>query len=295
MEGHRPQLTSSAPIEPKEDVSWPAECRSVEEWLRDQPVNQWRAQFEEDGFLVIRGVLEAAELSIYQDIYSRMLSGDIDTRLHRHDLGNNIPQQSAALKENICQIMWPSLYVRHLDQGPAHQRCQAAARVLQGPDMAHDFDMCICKSPHSNAETPWHCDQGYWLDLPDKRACSCWIAISATTLDNGCMWFAPGSHRQPMRPHQPAAPGVHVLKCEGHESEGRACPLQPGDATIHGGATRHYSRGNTTDSWRNGFIVNYRPSAMVEYEREHDFDHGYRGLDDMLAVDSGHDAEPIAD
>ena len=36
-------------------------------------------------------------------------------------------------------------------------------------------------------------------------------------VDNGCMSFIPGSHKKPMREHRPAAPGVHVLMCDGTE------------------------------------------------------------------------------
>jgi len=50
--------------------------------------------------------------------------------------------------------------------------------------------------------------------------------------------------------------------------------LNAGGATCHHGRTLHYSRGNSTRQLRRGFIVNYRPTAMVTYEREHGFDHG---------------------
>ena len=33
----------------------------------------------------------------------------------------------------------------------------------------------IYKAPHTDTEVPWHQDQGYWLDMPDKRALSCWV------------------------------------------------------------------------------------------------------------------------
>ena len=37
-----------------------------------------------------------------------------------------------------------------------------------GPDMEFDFDMLISKEAGSEVETPWHQDESYWLDLPDK-------------------------------------------------------------------------------------------------------------------------------
>ena len=38
--------------------------------------------------------------------------------------------------------------------------------------MDFDFDMIIAKGARSDVETPWHQDESYWLDLPDKRALS---------------------------------------------------------------------------------------------------------------------------
>ena len=31
--------------------------------------------------------------------------------------------------------------------------------------------------------------QAYWLDMPDKRAVSVWVAMDEATVHNGCMWF----------------------------------------------------------------------------------------------------------
>jgi len=69
---------------------------------------------------------------------------------------------------------------------------------------------------------------------------------------------------------------LHVIKCVViiMQEEGKPFPLEPGSATIHHGRTVHYSRGNSTDTFRRGFIVNCRPASMVEYERKNKFDHG---------------------
>ena len=87
-----------------------------------------------------------------------------------------------------------------------------------GEDMDFDFDMIIAKGAHSDVETPWHQDESYWLDLPDKRALSFWIPMQDVTVretkpkdlpkckdfatenvqvQNGCMWFVPKSHNEP--------------------------------------------------------------------------------------------------
>jgi ectoine hydroxylase-related dioxygenase (phytanoyl-CoA dioxygenase family) len=54
-------------------------------------------------------------------------------------------------------------------------------------------------------------------------------------------------------------------------------PLQPGGAGLHMGRTLHYSRGNTTGTNRRAYILNFRPRAMIEYERAQGFTHGREG------------------
>lgn len=112
--------------------------------------------------------------------------------------------------------------------------------------MAFDFDMLIYKAPHTNTDVPWHQDQAYWLDMPDKRAVSCWVALDNATIDNGCMWFGPGSHKRTLQKHQPAAPGLHVLMTDFSEAEAVAVPIPAGSCTLHHGATLHHTRGNST-------------------------------------------------
>lgn len=53
-------------------------------------------------------------------------------------------------------------------------------------------------------------DESYWLDMPDKRALSFWFPLCDARVENGCMWFVPGSHQGELRPHRPVTPGHHL-------------------------------------------------------------------------------------
>jgi hypothetical protein len=60
------------------------------------------------------------------------------------------------------------------------------------------------------------------------------------------------------------------------KADGVPQPLKAGGCTIHAGRTLHYAGPNLTDEPRRAYIVNYRPMAMIEFERDHDYDHGKR-------------------
>lgn len=239
-----------------------------------------------------------------------MLSGEIDAASHRHDLGSHVPQNAAAAAaagrhvENTTQIMWPSLYAEGIHNGPLHQRSQAVCRILlaaelaadtvtavrDGDDVEFDFDMLIDKAPHTDTPVPWHQDEGYWrkanLDFADVRAASCWVSLDTATVDNGCMWFVPGSHAGGVLPHHTLKQGSHTIEVDDARQivADRAvpAPLQPGSCTFHAGRTLHHTRGNSTASRRRAWITNHRPRAMVEYERSVGFDHGKSGLNNAV-------------
>lgn len=225
--------------------------------------------FAEQGYLIVEGLLTPEEVAVYKSTYDQFLNGTIDCGNKRSDLGGG-----SGKVENITQIMWPSALLPVLNLSPYHQRAEAIIKELLGDDIALDFDMLIDKAPHSNTATPWHQDSAYWIDLPDKRAASIWLALDEASLENGCMWYVHGSNDGPIREHKPAGNGKGALVCECDESEGTPIPLKPGSAVIHGGNTLHYARGNSTDMHRRAFILNFRPQKMIELEREQGMDHG---------------------
>eukprot|EP00730_Choanoeca_flexa_P017096 TRINITY_DN8190_c0_g1_i4.p1 TRINITY_DN8190_c0_g1~~TRINITY_DN8190_c0_g1_i4.p1 ORF type:complete len:306 (+),score=54.75 TRINITY_DN8190_c0_g1_i4:168-1085(+) len=256
-------LKFEAPVEP------------LETWLNRQPLSQLKDNFDRDGYVRVNNILEPALVVDYQKLYDQFVSGVIDASRHRHDLGShNDPQASET--ENVLQVMWPSDYVELLVSGPLHARSLAIAQhLLGGADIAFDFDMMIAKAPYTNTDIPWHQDEAYWLDMPDKRAVSCWTALDEARQDNGCMWFVPGSHHGDLLPHERAKAGEHALKCTSDNvGEGVCVPLPAGSCTFHAGRTLHQTLGNTTQTQRRAYILNYRPKAMVDFSREQGFDHG---------------------
>lgn len=231
------------------------------------------AFFNDNGYLVIDHIIAPEEVAIYKDIYDDFLSGKIEVGENRSDLGESLGENQVV--ENITQIMWPSKFLPELLEMAYHERVLNISRALMGDDMEMDFDMLINKAPGTNTITPWHQDEAYWMNMPDKRAVSCWLSLDHATKENGCMWFVPGSNKEKVRHHRFASKEGGALVCDADEDEGIAVPLSPGSCTFHHGRTLHYSRGNsTTTSQRRAFIINLRPKEMIELERKMGYDHG---------------------
>ena len=234
-----------------------------------------KAFYKQNGYLVVENIISADELQAYRKIYDKFLDGTIDSGKNRTDLGVGLGSNKTV--ENITQIMWPSDFVPSLLEMTYHKRTLAIAQELEGEDMAMDFDMLINKAPNTGTVTPWHQDAAYWINMPDKRAVSFWLALDEATIDNGGMWYVPGSHLLPLRSHTNARGKGSALICEATEDEGVVVELKAGSCVLHHGATLHYSRGNITNSNRRALIINFRPHEMINLERQQGFDHGRTG------------------
>uniref|UniRef100_A0A914CGF3 Phytanoyl-CoA dioxygenase domain-containing protein 1 n=1 Tax=Acrobeloides nanus TaxID=290746 RepID=A0A914CGF3_9BILA len=55
--------------------------------------------------------------------------------------------------------------------------------------------MYIFKQPNIGDEVCEHVDSTYLLMEPTNKLLGVWIAIDEATLENGCLWFIPGSHK----------------------------------------------------------------------------------------------------
>ena len=264
--------------------AFPPFKRDFIEWLDEtgQDLGHIQKSFQEHGFAVLENIIPPESLSAYDAFHESIICGELLTP-GRHDLGSHKTEKISGV-ENVGQIMWPSDIVEGMRDGPLHIRSCQIARHLLGDDLSFDFDMLIFKEPNTATETPWHQDEAYWPDgMTDKRAITIWCALDEARIDNGAMWFVSGSHLGELHPHKSAADGSHILMTEAasESSPGSQCvELRPGSAVIWHGRTLHYSRGNSTMQRRRTLITNYRPEAMVKWERENGFDHLRKGMDD---------------
>lgn len=224
--------------------------------------------FEAEGYFVMHNLLKHDEIGYYSELYKAFLNNSVDASKFRSDLSG----EGDGTDEKITQIMVPSKIVPELLAKPLHKRTLKIAKALLGDDMDLDFDMLINKAPNTNTITPWHQDAAYWIDMPDKRAVSCWIAIDPAFKSNGCMWYTPKSHLLPLLPHVQTG-NKGALKCEGTEENSVYIELNPGSCVFHHGGTLHYSRGNSTTENRRAMITNFRPKSMITLEREQGVDH----------------------
>lgn len=59
--------------------------------------------------------------------------------------------------------------------------------------------MYIVKNPRIGSEVTSHQDSSFLFTEPTPTCLGLWLALDDCELDNGCLWFRPGSHQEPVR------------------------------------------------------------------------------------------------
>jgi hypothetical protein len=161
------------------------------------------------------------------------------------------------------------------------------AQVL-GPDLilwgAHVF----CKPAGTGLEVPWHQDGQYWPIRP-LASCTVWVALDDSGPENGCMRYAPGSHRSRSVYHHRLDErpdlAINQIVAEGQFDEARArdVVLEAGQMSIHDVYLIHGSRPNRSTRRRAGFAIRYMPSTSL-YDRSVSFPGGAAAIRQNMAL-----------
>jgi phytanoyl-CoA hydroxylase len=61
--------------------------------------------------------------------------------------------------------------------------------------------MYIFKNRYAGGTVTSHQDSTFLYTVPHQTCLGLWLALDAATLDNGCLWIRPKSHREPVRRH----------------------------------------------------------------------------------------------
>jgi hypothetical protein len=229
-------------------------------------------QFEEDGFLLVPGLLLEEEVRLLGLITERVVRSD-PHRLDRHDAEGRLTLLS--LRNELGDDIYSALV-----------RCKRIARtmeVLLGDEVYHYHHKVMIKEPEVGGAWEWHQDYGYWYEngclRPDLA--SCMIAITAATKANGCLEVVPGSHRLGRIDHVER----HGQVCADPERVEQICErlgvrdvdIDPGDGLFFHSNLLHRSQQNLSDHPRLS-VINCFNTKSNDPVKEHHHP-GYSPLD----------------
>ncbi|KAF5292138.1 hypothetical protein FQA39_LY14093 [Lamprigera yunnana] len=135
--------------------------------------------------------------------------------------------------------------------------------------------MYIFKNPQIGGEVLPHQD-GTFLFTDPMNVLGLWIALDDATLDNGCLWFARGSHKSGVHrrfirnPDQQSnqlftftSPPLHYQK-----SSFTAVPVKKGTCILIHGQVVHYSECNKSNKPRNVYTFHVIEQRNTKYAKD---------------------------
>jgi len=225
--------------------------------------------YQENGFIVIDNFLSPEELEEWRGAVTEAVRerggqkmpgkevkvGDDDGINEDADYFGKVFDQLLNLwqtDEDVREIM--------LDERIGKMAAQLAG--VDGIRIWHD--QALIKRPWANP-TAWHLDTPFW-SFSDRNAISIWVALDNATLENVCLFFIPGSHKQTNFDKITIGRNMDGIFDVYPQLKNRmpvAAPMKAGSCSFHNGLTVHGANANMTNGFRRAMTCAYMPEGNV--------------------------------
>ena len=209
------------------------------------------AQFEQNGCLFPLPILTPEEVNRYHSAITRLETS----------LGDSTPKHFFGQ----THLHFPEFY-----ELATHPRIMEVAADILGPNLLIHSTTIFHKEPGKNTYASWHQD-GYFMDLSSPEFLTCWVAMTDSTPENGCVKVIPGTHKLQKLPHGSTSISKKNLLGSGLEIVGDIdtdaavdVTLTPGDMSLHHVYAVHGSEPNNSDKHRLGYVVKIIPTHVSQ-------------------------------
>lgn len=143
------------------------------------------------------------------------------------------------------------------------------------------------KEPRTPSFVSWHQDLRYWGLSDASGMLSAWLALSEVTLENGCIRFLPGSHKDGILEYDDTHADNNALtrgqraRIDINWADTVPVHLTPGQMSLHHGWLLHSSTPNNSDKRRIGFATVYIKPSMRQTLSSKDYAMLVHGRDDF--------------
>jgi len=217
---------------------------------------QLREAYERDGYLILRGLLDQAQLEELREAVGTPLIKEQRQANRRTGYGG-------------LSIIHDIIYLH-----PAFLKLARNSKLLDVIEIliGANIEIQHCKINWKPAEigageVKWHQDFPY-LPHTNYDLCAAFIVLDETTPDNGCMRVIPGSHKLGQLKHTDENGNLLLHVNDERFIEARCEPLDlvlgPGDVSIHHVLTLHSSYPNRSHSPRCALVYEFRAADAMQ-------------------------------
>lgn len=234
--------------------------------------------YDVEGYLVLRNFLEDRDLRPAREAMEHkvdLIAADLLAHGKISDLMQERPfsHRLADLFRDLTDADFLAFGRGWRDRYPGYYHIMANPKILDavesliGPEIfANPVYNTRPKVPRVAAgAVPWHQDKSYWPDSNANPVISVWIPFVDATLQNGCLFIMPRTHRQRLNSwHREDYSGTGFLEIDAeHLPQGQEpIPLlvDAGDAILFNDRCIHMSEVNHSESVRWSLDLRYQPT-----------------------------------
>jgi phytanoyl-CoA hydroxylase len=237
---------------------------------------QLAKHFRENGFALLAGALSPDEVEEVNAEALRLCRGDLGAVGGADVDGGESDEE--LLRKFLC-IHYPHKVSDVALRALTNPRIVDALVSVIGPNVKAMQSMLFIKSEGKPGQ-PWHQDE-YFIPTRDRSLTAVWIALDDATIENGCLWVLPGSHRRgvlyPARDQDDPRFDCSIEAFDFPYSDDDSVPVEvpAGTAVIFNGYLLHRSLQN---SGRHGYrraLANHYMSAesLLPWRRPDEGEH----------------------
>ncbi len=228
-------------------------------------------RYHEDGYLAIANAFTPEEVDEMKNALHDLVMGKYPDFEHLEFEWHAKDKLSQLSHEQRQDVVRKLMYFCNIEPR-LHAIAFAPKVILTAEKILHASvnmfqDMALFKSPLIGREKPWHQDHAYFNLLEGTPVVGFWIALDEATLENGCMHFLKGGHKQGIVPHFQRR-DWQICDTEMEHKDCVAAPLPPGGCLIFNGLTPHGTPHNTSPLRRRALQFHYCPSNAQRISTE---------------------------
>ena len=233
--------------------------------LSEDQIQSYRA----NGFIIIENFLSPEELEYWRKAVNAAVEERAGIKIPGRNIktgeADGINEDSGYLAKVFDQLLnlWQTNDT--VKEIMIDQRIGKMATQLSGADGIRIWhDQALIKRPWANP-TAWHLDTPFW-SFSDRHAISIWVALDDATLENGCLFFIPGSQNITGFDKITIGrnmDGVFDKYPQLRNSKPIAAPMKAGSCSFHNGLTVHGANANMTSGFRRAMTCAYMPDGNV--------------------------------
>ncbi|MCE2440847.1 MAG: phytanoyl-CoA dioxygenase family protein [Candidatus Latescibacteria bacterium] len=227
--------------------------------------------FREQGFLVVEGLLSSEDVEAIRTDAVKLCRG-----AYKSENLKPVPDDASdaeAISRFLC-IHQPHHISPFMRRAVAHPAVSRVLARLVAPDVKCMQSMLFIKPPQFPGQA-WHQDEVY-IPTRDRSLTGAWYALDDVTVENGCMWVLPGSHRNgylyPQRTHGRPEEFDFAQESFGFDDTGEI-PVEccAGAVVFFNGYLLHRSRKNRSDRFRRVLVNHYMNAySLLPWHRPED-------------------------